>query len=428
MKFFQSFGIALRNAWTKSNRKTLNKRMNTDRKPIFTRQAVPPTTRQPTEALSEEQRFSKRFKTALTALAPLFTGVSRQSLPLLQYCRLGDGLLEATDLETCVTISFPELAFPRTCVPYADIRRLLRTLGTKLLIFERAEDSLKANGSFLLPTKQEYVTEWPNNPLRPQYVCVDEPFTFPDRWKRVLPAVPKEETRTQLLGLSVDLRHQRLAASDGHRLHSIQLTGRKGIHQVLLPANALKVLARLAEGDGLRGSFYGHMDKSEDEIEAVAIETGPVTMTVKISEVDTYPDLSELLPSRPTGSTVTFRKVDLLKACKQVIACAGRTVRPHMVWTFRAENVLMEFNEKNCPVFTDSVPCRGHDPGDWLGINALYLDHAISQVSRDTISLVIPRPKEGIVQNPVHLVDRDFRVVIMPVKVSEQVVSEIEHQ
>jgi DNA polymerase III sliding clamp (beta) subunit (PCNA family) len=179
--------------------------------------------------------------------------VQRPSLPILSHCLLSNGSLTVTDLENTLTVHLPGLAIEPICVPVALLQKALRFVTDPVLLVKR-ELAVILNDTFTLPGLDP--ADFPGSSAQAAHTAIGEPFTLPDHWADLLPAVSQDQSRLNLSGVCIDLAAGYCVSSDGHRLHALRVPSIAEGARGIVPFPAAKLLARFLPKGTIHGQFY----------------------------------------------------------------------------------------------------------------------------------------------------------------------------
>lgn len=391
------------------------------------RQAPTPKTPKPAPP---ETLTAKHLKDAL-ALAASVVAV-RISLPILACVRIGEGRIEATDLEQRLTITLPGLDCAPVCVTLKMLRELSRNLKGDVCMRTEGQ-TLIVNESFRLlgldpaewPGVNEQPTAWPGH------------FMLPSKshWDAVMTAMSPDETRPQLCGVCLDIENRRFVTSDGHRLHAVDAqvnamrTAHKGISRpktVIIPAIAAKILYRMLS-DQVEGQL-GYFGIAPTVSWFLRFTTLTTTLMVRVPETADFPDYTQIIPDPGKTTAVTFPRLQLLeaaKACRALYTAAKACRALYTASTngnHATSGMTLEPGEGGIKAWAEQpdsgrverlIPAQGwppHAPG--VGFNSRYLLEALHCLQEDSVTLQI------IDQNsPVSIYEGPIMIVIMPMRI-----------
>lgn len=381
-------------------------------------------------SLPADTLTAKHLKDAL-ALATSVVA-RRISLPILSCVRVGEGRIEATDLEQRLTITLPGLDFAPVCAPLKMFREFTRNL--------KGDVCLRAEGQTLIVNETFRIlgfdpAEWPNSTEQPS--VWPGHFMLPPKshWEAVMTAMSPDETRPRLCGVCLDIENRRFVATDGHRLHAVDAQvnalkpNRKGSTRpktVIIPALAVKTLHRMLP-DRVVGAleYFVHKTQKKDGTPGETVvsswilrfSTLTATLTVRLPETADFPDYTQIIPEPSKTTAVTFPRLSLLeaaRACRAVYTASGENREISGMALEPSEGGIKGWAEQpNSGRVERVIPAQGwpsHVPG--VGFNSRYLMEALSCLQEDSVTLQITDH-----EHPVSIYEGPIMMVIMPMRI-----------
>ncbi|MGE0823070.1 MAG: hypothetical protein AB7G75_08800 [Candidatus Binatia bacterium] len=370
----------------------------------------------PRRAATEDHLTAKTLLDALALMRPLIQ--RRPTVPILETVLLEPGQLTMTDLESRLTLHVPALTVSPLCVPAKQLDKALRGItGRITLTADNGWLRIDSDGGQLSLTTFP-AAEYPA-PLRsPRAEPYGEPFVLPHRFADVLSAVSKDDSRTSLAGVCIDLAHGAVAASNGHVLHLVtgeQLTGEA---RPLISVSAAKTLAQFAQQSVHGQVFRRTMTNGTDTTTEVTLYfTAPgVELWTRALEAE-FPDYQQVIPAPDSLTrTLVADRAALVTAVEQ---CLPLTTERARGITIKGDTIGLVVSVTNPDIGSVAapVPMSGAD-GLTFGVNADYLLAALrTQEATVTIRCSENDPKDGCVMRPLVLNGGPTKAVLMPMRV-----------
>jgi len=322
------------------------------------------------------------LRDALEFLKPVVP--KKTTLPVLKNVFLGDGKVEASDLEVAVSVDI-EGADGKCLVPLAPVLDLLKRVhGNELLTIEQKSKRLKltwseGSASFDVADPDDY-PGFPEVKAEPQN-RVDGDTLVP-ALSSMLGYCATDETRPVLSGPILFLGEKlEIAAGDGYRMAYKSLPINLIIPDranAIIPAPAVRYLAHLwaktpreaPSGDSIVQIVTSkRMVDLTFDTDKLKLGFGKVTMVIKLIQGDP-PNMKQLLP-KGSSPQVKFMAMDFERAVRGVLTPArdnGNIVR--LSWEKKAMSVSAK-SEKMGDIET-SIPVETDEPGR-IGFNVNYL-------------------------------------------------------
>jgi DNA polymerase III sliding clamp (beta) subunit (PCNA family) len=362
----------------------------------------------------------------------------RVSLPILECVRIGEGMLQATDLEIGLTVKLPWLELPPTCVSASRVQKALSIIRSEELRLDRREGVLVVNDSLTINTYPP--EEWPAvHPGGTGRFC-GPAFPVPERFADVLPALSPDETRLQLSGVFFDLVKLCVVTSDGHRLHLVKMDrpepadrltiptkwedlDQRWADRTIIPAKAAKLLAKMRKKGEVRGQFFLATNEpkqpEDDTPTTVTFHNGTVVLSARTVEGQ-FPDYGQVLGLHAQPTAVSFSTPELLAVMKLCVKMTPDRARGILIERVEG-GAQISFRVPDEGEMKRGVSCTG-----WnglpraFGINCRYLKEALECVRTPTVTVLL-NPTEEVCVHPMHWTDNGFRAVIMPMRVLDDI-------
>jgi len=322
------------------------------------------------------------LRDALEFLKPVVP--KKTTLPVLKNVFLGDGKVEASDLEVAASVDI-EGADGKCLIPLAPVLELLKRVhGNELLTIEQKAKHLKltwseGSASYDVADPEDY-PGFPEVKAEPQN-RVDGDTLVP-ALSSMLGYCATEETRPVLTGVILFLGEKlEIAAGDGYRMAyktlpmDLIIPGRAN---AIIPAQAVRYLAHLwaktpreaPTGDSIAQIVTSKrmVDLTFDD-DKLKLGFGRVTMVIKLIQGDP-PNMKQLLPKGPLPR-VKFMAMDFERAVRGVLAPArdnGNIVR--LSWEKKSMSVSAKSDDMGS--VETAIPVEADEAGR-IGFNVNYL-------------------------------------------------------
>ena len=340
------------------------------------------------EVIKVKMRVDK-LRTQLALLQPVVP--KKTALPIVKHVLLKDGNILATNLETAVSISFPE-ADGECLLPYHSIMELLKHVpGDDMLTIEPDGKKIKLS---LRGGTATYDTGDPKDyPPVPEVVAKAEADLDGDLLVEtlvsVLPYCSTETARPVLCGIALYLgKTIEVAAADGFRLAFQSLPLSYPVQEtIIIPANTVSILEHIwkkapgtvALGNSLVQQLTGKRQLKVTLGEGngrIKLQFGDITLVSTLIS-GTPPRHKDLIPNFQELTKVKFFATELLNAVKRLeeIAKDGAGI-VRLSWTDTVMTVFAKSEEKG-----DSMAEIPLQPGSSPGRIALSINNILDYLS-----------------------------------------------
>lgn len=265
----------------------------------------------------------------LDALAAIKPAISRGPKPILQNCRIGDGVISGTDLEVRIDRTIGEVCEP-FLVPHERLLAIVRaaTGDTVTLKATGPTVSVKCGGGkWELPT--EDVNEYPTwEPADLKAVCRLPADQFHRAARATSYATDVESSRYALGAVLIEVAggNPTWVATDGRRLACVETETDQAVDnsQTLVPSRVIDIVAGMAHGDG---SVQIEANKAE-----VRFELDGTIVTGRLVE-GRYPRWRDVL-GEVEGDASVLEVRDLLAAVRAaMIVTSEQSKGIDLAWT-----------------------------------------------------------------------------------------------
>ena len=246
---------------------------------------------------------------ALTAIKPAIAG--RGPKPILQNCRIGDGVISGTDLEVRIDRTIGEVCEP-FLVPHERLLAIVRAATGDTVTLKATGTSVSVKcggGKWELPT--EDVNEYPTwEPADLHAVCRLPADQFHRAARATSYATDAESSRYALGAVLIEVAggNPTWVATDGRRLACVETETDQAVDdsQTLVPRRVIDIVSAMAHGDG---SVQIEANKTE-----VRFELDGTTVTGRLVE-GRYPRWRDVLGD-PEGEASVLEVQELLAAVR----------------------------------------------------------------------------------------------------------------
>lgn len=211
---------------------------------------------------------------------------------------------------------------------------------------------------------------------------------------RVIVAVSKDQTRYALTGLYLDLEGGDAVGCDGFRLHHETIEAQAApVPEILVPANAIKILLKFKGENEVRFGVPGH----------VAFSLSGGILTARLMDGN-YPAYKDIIPK--PGTLVTFAGSEFLKLIEGATPLSENAIEISV----NGDLVIKSSHGLGC--YEWKIPCTREGGKGRLAyhFNPAFLVDAIKAFPADRITLGLP---EGGAYGAVVVNDK---AIIMPIR------------
>ncbi len=322
------------------------------------------------------------LRDALEFLKPVVP--KKTTLPVLKNVFLGEGRVEANDLEVAASVDIED-ADGKCLIPLSPVLDLLKRIhGNEPLTIEQKAKRLKltwseGSASFAVDDPEDY-PGFPEVKAKPQK-RVDGDTLVP-ALSSLLGYCATEESRPVLTGVILFLGEKlEIAGADGYRMAYKTLPMDLIIPDrvnAIIPAPAVRYLAHLwaktpreaPTGDSIAQIVTSkRMADLTFDADKLKVGFGKVTMVIKLIEGEP-PNMKQLLPKGPQPK-VKFMAMDFERALRGVLAPArdnGNIVR--LSWEKKSMSVSAKSDDMGD--IETAIPAETDEPGR-IGFNVNYL-------------------------------------------------------
>lgn len=353
----------------------------------------------PQPSLEEQQHAA--FLRALDLVHAI--AEKRSVLPILGTVLLQDGKMSATDLEAMVEVSLPWLRCEPLCVPIEALRKLAKKTAAPLSLATDG-DKLRFNGATIFGYD---ATEFPRTIEDQSGSAIGGAFPIPRRWADVLVAAATDESRPNLCGVCLDFARGRLVATNGHRLHALNIES-VDLPQVIVPLKVARIVEKLLRRGNLTGALYQRVisGTTEQAVGAPLLRISGADISLWTQTIDQeFPDYPQVLNAKNHHLILEFPKKELLEALEACLVVTTER-QPGVKVVNHGTAVSIEFESPNQGSVVRHVPCKVHGDewqmGKALGINCRYAIEATSAVQGKSVTMRLKDEKA-----PVHFLPTD---------------------
>lgn len=345
-------------------------------------------------------------------LKMLFKATERHSrLPVLSHvcvCEVaGAGMMLATDLDITMGVSLgamlPEGA--QFLIPPAVLKFLSKDTGETAQI--GYDDNVLRVGTARFPSID--AREFPldsqsckvlrgvaqNDPLEAK-------FRYAPSFESLLCAVSQDETRFNLAGVHLDVEAHRLVATDGHRLHMVDVRGVSGDPKKswIIPAKALRLLeAAKPKREDVELHFANRRIWGASGEYRIACEEPAAE----------FPDYRQVLP-KDYEITARIERKAVLALLERSAAFRTERARGGIKVKLDALGVVFTCSNPGLGTFTERLDCETKGAAI-TGFNGRYLVDMFESCTSDTVTLEV---KDEF--SPAQVRDGDLTCIVMPMR------------
>lgn len=345
------------------------------------------------------------------------------------------------DYDTAVTVRLADaVRVPgRMLLAHGELSKLLTALtkglgkreANRLPVTVRAEDHQCATvelADSAVPMELLPIEDYPSLPPAPPAFAVVDPREFTAETTRVLRALGGDDTLPALTGMKIDILPDALAlaATDRYRLAVGHLPASLTPHRapksgVLVHGASLGKLVAKLQGQEMR---LGYEPDTFGDV--VALESGPVTVTMRLHNGNEFVKYRDHLP-RDCAATVVLDRAELLTQTQQaaaVLAAKGEKAQPvTLALEGNTVHLAPHLSGGQRQVRTRSLAATvtGNDTDMVLGLNHRFLAEAAGSFTGTTLALHIRSASQPVLltETPAGVRDRtEFRHLIMPQRLS----------
>ena len=339
----------------------------------------------------------------------------KTTLPILSSVCVEDGFIRATDLETTVRMPIDDKR--KYTLPFGVLKSILRSKPKKLDID-------------ILPTHQAKLSYDCKHVVVKILTASDFPlmprgsFQSIGNWSNMtvkalgcmIPFASKEELKTALLGISVNLGDDlSFAATDGHLLRETRLkiekSDEKHEFKGIIPALPLEIVARCAGSSTEVSCSQSHIKF-----------TLPREIEIFIRLIDEkYPAYEEFVRGKKNNS-VEFSKDDLLSRIKDAKEFSDKSTYRGELTASNGSIILSTKDLEREVSFESSLPGGNRKgKGEKTGFNLKYLEKVLKSIGSETIKWEYSKPIEASYFRGMAEGDKGITNLLMPVRLEEQI-------
>jgi DNA polymerase-3 subunit beta len=254
---------------------------------------------------------------------------TKTAKPILRNCRIGDGLISATDLEVRIDHAIAEHCDP-FLVPHGRLSAIVEAATGDTVKLKASGTSVTVTcggGKWELPT--EDVLEYPTwEPADLQAVCRLPADQFHRAAKATTYATDNESSRYALGAVLIEVvgGNPTWVATDGRRLACVETETDQAVddRQTLVPRRVLDIVAGMATGDG--------SVQIEANAKEVKFDVGGTTVTGLLTE-GRFPRWRDVV-GEPDGQATVLEVLDLLAAVRAAaIVTSEQSKGVDLTWT-----------------------------------------------------------------------------------------------
>lgn len=227
---------------------------------------------------------------------------------------------------------------------------------------------------------------------KPPVVATAEIMALVDK---VAFAAAKKDIRPFLNGVLVTCDGQTLTtcATDGHRMAIARTEFVSEPFQAIIPASSVKALASARPESFIFGS-------------CLTVKSGDLTLTTKLID-SRYPDVNRLLPSHQKRLTVETAK---LRHAVQMVRPFCNDKTPGVLLRWGDGTLTIEARNGEGAESSAEIDCECDESGE-IGVNANYLDDAVSAIAAESVSI-----EYGDCNASIRMNDGDTSHIVMPMR------------
>jgi DNA polymerase III subunit beta len=326
--------------------------------------------------------------------------------------------LSATDIELYTTVALDVNGSEdgSITVPAKRLMDTVRALPDTSLVFHADTESNKI--TMITETGEYNITGFPSEEF-PKYPDISESRTISlptDVLKRAIQktifAVSKDELRPSLMGVLFQIRKESLTtvSTDGHRLARFEHGKFSSPIEtdVIIPAKALGVLAKLTDGEEVSltlGTSY------------IKFTLGPSVLASRVI-AETYPNYESVIP-KDNNQELVISRDQLLSAIRRVSLYANTTT--HQVrFSLRENSLTVSAEDADAgSQAKENIACSYNNDDLDIGFNANYLDDVLVHIDNDTVRFRFGTPtRAGIIEPEHQNVDNTLLMLTMPLRLN----------
>lgn len=343
----------------------------------------------------------KELKTALTLASKI---IGKSSLPILSCVKLSDGRIEATNLEQWLSVQVPFAINRPICIDVRALKKIIATLKDAPTFSVNEKDTLIINGAISLPGLS--LDEWPMRGEQGEEIAA---FSLPDKWGDVSRAMSLDETRFNIRCLALQFGEEKIAATDGHRLHIAPFAHTSECKETFLVPYSVAIFVN--HFPDVQGIIYNLQRHETTHGRAVSFTSG--TMTLHSMLVDgEFPDYSHVIPAT-SPHAITVNRAACMQAVQSCQAMTTERTRGIILYRYGAELTVKTDNYEENGNVRHVLPCSVGEEV-YCGINVNFLLDAVESCRGEEVTVNM---RDEL--SPLAIKDNGFLSVIMPCRVSE---------
>jgi DNA polymerase-3 subunit beta len=375
-------------------------------------------------------------KLFLKSLASVMPAVrARSTLPILSGIKLGGAdtrfSLEATDLELVIRLQGPAKgtgeAVDWAVVPAKALAKAVKSLsGNELTVDLVGQDERPvveiSSGKRRVAIDALPASDWPEigSDIEFQAVCWFEARELADALRRVVLCASEDEARPVLTGVQFNFRGDslELVATDSYRLGVLSI-GVEPMKQApdwapIVPAKALKALAKQLKREDGRGILYVGKSGSEDNPQRfVEFSFGTCDCWLMREISGEFPNWRQIVPEE-SGSVFEFASEEMAEAVKG--AAALRSQKSVPVRISLGDSCELRMEENGTASVAEALSDASYFPNGVgpisIAFSPTFLLDAISFVGEEKVRMRATDP----LKPALFLGENGGRYVLMPVR------------
>ena len=333
----------------------------------------------------------------------------RTSLKVLENICIDDGTVRATDLEISIGMKIDSEA---SClIPLAIAKIIVKSKPATVSCQRVSDDRLRIDyGHRSVEFTPMVIEDYP--------MPVHDDFVDIGTWNKAVIMTmhsltafcSDDELRPAMTGVSLkqDDNVMTLAATDGHVLKKVTLTGEFKPMTAILPKRALQILSRIVKRQVQASMSDSHLRLIIDH---------DVELTMNLID-GTFPDIQRVIPET-TRHEIIVDKSKILDLLVDAKAFADKKMKRAMLLFHKTKMDIEVDNIERGMVWKTSIIFEGSMSDDFkVAVNIDYLDKVFRDVIEDRVLWRLNDPGQAMLLHGVG-VQREV-ILLMPIRMKEE--------